>query len=243
MLFRFGAIEFEAVGTQQMKGKAAPVPVWRVVRIGGGGAGSVNVPFVGRDAELRMVVDLWDATCREERVRLVSVIGPGGIGKSRLSWEFLRHIDRQDDFVLWHTGRCPSYGDAVSFRALAEMVRQRCFLLEEDDEATTRERIAAKAAELFPDADERAWIEQALLVLLGLGTGMGADQLFAAWRTFFERMAAIAPVVLVFEDLHFADPGLLDFVDHLTDHARGVDRKSTRLNSSHSQQSRMPSSA
>ncbi len=102
------------------------------------------------------------------------------------------------------------------------MIRGRCGLLETDDEATTRTKLADTLATHVPDEADRRWIEPALLSLLGFGTGIGSDQLFGAWRTFFERMAATAPVALVFEDFHFADTGLLDFVEHLMDWSRNV---------------------
>ena len=102
------------------------------------------------------------------------------------------------------------------------MVRRRAGLLETDDAATTRAGVAAMLAEHVPDPDERRWIEPALLSLLGVETGVGSEQLFGAWRTFFERLAATAPVVLVFEDFHFADTGLIDFVDHLMEWSRHV---------------------
>jgi hypothetical protein len=152
----------------------------------------------------------------------VSVIGPGGIGKSRLAWEFLKYLDGVLDNVWWHAGRSPAYGEGITFWALGEMVRGRAGLAETDDEATTRERVAASVREHVTDDDERRWIEQALLALLGVSGGapIGSDELFAAWRTFFERMAATSPVVMVFEDLHHADSGLLDFIDHLMEWSR-----------------------
>ena len=91
-----------------------------------------------------------------------------------------------------------------------------------DDEATTRAKVAEMLAARIPDPEERRWIEPALLALLGIETGVVSEQLFAAWRTFFERLTATAPVVLVFEDFHFADSGLLDFVDHLLEWSRAV---------------------
>jgi tetratricopeptide (TPR) repeat protein len=152
----------------------------------------------------------------------VSVIGPAGIGKTRLAWEFLKYLDGLVETVWYHDGRSPAYGEGISFWALGEMVRRRAGLLEADDEATTRRKIASLLAEHVPDEDERRWVEAALLTLLGVGSGMASDQLFGAWRTFFERLAASAPVVLVFEDFHFADSGLLDFVDHLMEWSRNV---------------------
>ncbi|HSG86994.1 MAG TPA: adenylate/guanylate cyclase domain-containing protein [Candidatus Limnocylindrales bacterium] len=221
------AIAFAPAGEQDLKGKAAPVPAWVALRVvaevgGRNRSESLEAPFVGRQDELRLLKDLYHATSREQRTRLVSVIGPAGIGKTRLAWEFLKYIDGLVEPVWWHDGRSPAYGDGISFWALGEMVRERAGLRETDDAATTRARIAETVAEHVPDPDERRWIEPALLALLGVESGLGADQLFGAWRTFFERMASTAPVVMVFEDHHFADTGLLDFVDHLLDWSRNV---------------------
>jgi len=153
----------------------------------------------------------------------VSIIGPAGVGKSRLAWEFLKYVDGLLERVWWHDGRSPAYGDGITFWALGEMVRVRCGLLETDDEATTRAKVAEALAEHVPDDEERRWIEQALLVLLGIEAAtVGSEQLFAAWRMFFERLAATSTVVLVFEDFHFADAGLLDFVDHLLEWSRNL---------------------
>jgi hypothetical protein len=203
------AIAFEAIGDQQFKGKAAPVAAWRALRVvaergGRGRSDALEAPFVGRDDELALLKDLYHATARDRRVRLVSVTGQGGIGKSRLAWEFLKYIDGLVETVYWHEGRSPSYGSGITFWALGVMVRERARLAEGDDEATTRARIAETVAQWLPDERERRWVEAALLALLGVGDAPpgGQDQLFPAWRTFFERIAAAAPVVMVFEDLH-----------------------------------------
>ena len=222
-----GAIVFEDAGEHVLKGKDAPVRAWRAVRIvaqvgGRNRSDALEAPFVGRDEELRQLKDLFQATGRERRPRLVSVIGPGGIGKSRLAWEFLKHLDGLVDRVWWHAGRSPAYGEGITFWALGEMIRGRAGLIEADDEATSRARIAATVREHVTDPAEAAWIEPALLALLGLDARVGPEQLFAAWRTFFERLAMTSPVVMVFEDFHHADQGLLDFVDHLMEWSRGV---------------------
>ena len=221
------AIAFEAAGDQTLKGKQAPVPAWRAVRIVGerGGrnrAGALEAPFVGRQEELRLLKELFHATGREKRLRVVSVVGPAGIGKSRLSWEFSKYLDGVVETIYWHRGRSPAYGEGITFWALGEMVRERCGLAESDDPATTRAKVREQVEQWVTDPDERAWIERALLTLLGVETGMASDQLFGAWRTFFERIAEQGTVVLLFEDMHFADAGLLDFVDHLLEWSRGL---------------------
>ncbi|MEO5919276.1 MAG: adenylate/guanylate cyclase domain-containing protein, partial [Candidatus Limnocylindrales bacterium] len=221
------AIAFEPAGDQTLKGKSAPVPAWRALRVvaergGRNRSETLEAPFVGRDDELRLLKDLLHATARERRVRLVSVVGPAGIGKSRLAWELSKYTDGLTETIYWHDGRSPSYGEGISFWALGEMVRSRARLTEADNEDTTRRRIAETVATYVPDETERRWIEPALLALLGYGAAMGPDQLFGAWRTFFERLAEKALVVMVFEDLHWADSGTVDFVEHLLDWSKGL---------------------
>src|SRR5207253_7234415 len=167
-----------------LKGKQAPVAAWRALRVvaergGRKRAEGLEAPFVGRNDELRLLKDLFHATGREQKTRLVSVIGPGGIGKSRLAWEFLKYVDGLIETVWWHDGRSPAYGEGITFWALGEMVRGRCGLLETDDETTTRAKVPEALAQHVPDADEHAWIEPALLTLLGLESGAGSEQLFA----------------------------------------------------------------
>ena len=221
------AIVFEPAGPQTLKGKQAPVPAWRAVRVvaergGRNRSETLEAPFVGRDEELRLLKDLFHASAREGKSRLVSVMGPAGIGKTRLSWEFKKYLDGLVEEIWWHAGRSPAYGEGITFWALGEMVRSRAGLVETDDEATTRERVAAIVREHVADEEQARWIEAALLTLLGLGEGapIDSDELFAAWRTFFEHLAAKLPVVMVFEETHHADAGLLDFIDHLMEWSR-----------------------
>jgi tetratricopeptide (TPR) repeat protein len=221
------AIAFESAGPQSLKGKAAPVPAWRALRVvaergGRNRSETLEAPFVGREPELRLLKDMLHATSREKRARLVSITGVAGIGKSRLAWELEKYADGVVESVRWHSGRSPSYGEGVTFWALGEMVRSRAGLLEIDDQATTRDKIAAGVREYVTDESEQRWIESALLALLGAGDPPpgGRDALFAAWRTFFERISERAMVTMVFEDLHWADAGLLDFIDHLVEWSR-----------------------
>ncbi len=223
------AIVFEPVGEQTLKGRAAPVPAFRALRVvaeigGQNRAEGLEAPFVGRDDELRLLKDLFHTTARDKRPRLVSVMGPAGIGKSRLAWEFLKYVGGLVEDTWWHSGRSPAYGQGITFWALGEMIRRRAGLLETDDETSTRQKVGDTVARWVPAEDERRWVETALLALLGLGESLpgGRDEMFAAWRTFFERIAASGPTVLLFEDLQWADAGVLDFIDHLLEWTRGL---------------------
>ena len=222
------AIAYEAVEDQVLKGKELPVAAWRALRVvarrgGVGRSDQLEAPFVGRQAELQLIKDFYHGTARERGVRLVSVIGQGGIGKTRLAWEFLKYIDGVTEIVYWHQGRSPSYGDGITFWALGEMVRMRLGIGEGADEEATRQALTASLEEFVSDEEERRALEGPLLQLLGFQSGAESErgQLFSAWRTYFERIAEVAPVVLVFEDLQWADEGLFDFIEDLLAWSRG----------------------
>ena len=221
------AIAYEEVGSHELKGKSEPVDLWCAVRVVGLRRGvmtssALEPPFVGRDAELRLVKERFHASAEEGRASLVSVIGVGGIGKSRLAWEFEKYFDGLADDAWWHRGRCLAYGDGVAFWALAEMVRGRAGILEDEDSASASAKLRATVDQLIPDATERRFVEPRLAQLLGLEDHGPGDQanLFSAWRLFFERMSDVDPVILIFEDIHWADNALLDFIEHILEWSR-----------------------
>jgi class 3 adenylate cyclase/tetratricopeptide (TPR) repeat protein len=217
------AIAYEDAGEHSVKGKAEPLRLWRATRVVGGVRGSdreqgLDAPFVGRDADMRLLKDLFHAAADRGSARLVAVSGEAGLGKSRLRREFFNYIDGLADTYLWHTGRCLSFGDGVAYWALAEMVRQRLGIPEDASEVEAIEKLAAGLLRWIPDSADREFLAPRLGVLLGVGEpGLGRDELFAGWRLFFERLAAHEPVALVFEDLQWADAGLLDFIEQLLD--------------------------
>jgi class 3 adenylate cyclase/tetratricopeptide (TPR) repeat protein len=228
-----GGVGFESAGEHQLKGKAEPVPLWRATRVLAsiGGAQRVDgleAPLVGRDAELRTVRELFHAAAARRMPRLVLVSGPAGVGKSRLGWEFEKYVDGLADTVWWHRGRCLSYGDGVAFWALAEIVRQRLGIAEEETAQAAAAKLAAGLDRYVTDPVERAYAAIRVGRLLGVSVDgdsagqLSREELFAGWRLFFERLAADAPVVLVVEDAQHADSGLLDFLDHLIDWSRNL---------------------
>ena len=226
------AVTFQPAGEFTLKGKSDRVALWRAERVVSGVGGSQRIdgleaPLVGRDAELRLIKELFHACAERSSPRLVSVTGPAGVGKSRLGWEFEKYIDGVAAVVWWHRGRCLSYGDGVAFWALAEMVRQRLGIAEEDEPAVAEARLDAGLQQWVPDLATRDYIKPRLARLLGAPAGGSApdlarEELFAGWRLFFEQLARSAPVVLLVEDLHHADTGLLDFLEHMLDWARDV---------------------
>jgi class 3 adenylate cyclase len=216
------AVAFEGVGALELKGKTEPVEAWRALRVVAGRGGArrssrLEAPFVGRDDELRLLKELYHATARDRRSRLISVTGVGGIGKSRLAWELEKYSDGLAETIYWHSGRSPAYGEGLAFWALAEMIRSRAGVVEGDDPSTTSSKLESSLRRWIPDAEERAWVEPRLAGLLGSGEMPegGTEELFAAWRTIFERIADHGPTILLFEDLHWADDGLLDFIERL----------------------------
>ena len=216
------AIAYEDAGHHQVKGRAQPVHAWTALRVvaGAGGArriAGLEAPFVAREREVALTIESFEATASDRRARLVTVVGDAGAGKSRLVWEFFKYIDGVEKVVRWHQGRSLSYGEGVAYWALAEMVRARAGILEEEEPAAAREKLRRVVEEFVPDERERRLVEPRLTHLLGLERRSAADRadLFSGWRLFFERIAASEPVVLVFEDLQWADSGLLDFVDYL----------------------------
>jgi len=224
------AIEYGEPRSIEAKGKTEPVVVWdaqsararvAVERVGG-------APLVGRGQELTLLRETLVRVVREREPQLVTLVGVPGIGKSRLVFELFQTIESGAfGLVFWRHGSSLPYGDGVTFWALSEMVKAQTGILESDTPADAEGKLRQAVEELIPDAADAAWVERHLRPLAGLETdeawtGDRRSEAFAAWRRFFETLAETRPLVLVFEDLHWADDALLDFVDHLVDWAGGV---------------------
>ncbi|MGZ8626292.1 MAG: adenylate/guanylate cyclase domain-containing protein [Actinomycetota bacterium] len=221
------AIVFEDAGELTLKGKDEPVRAWRALRVvaqrrGATRTATIEPPFVGRAEDLRLIKEQLHAVGREGKARLISIVGIGGIGKSRLAWEFLKYVDGLAEDVYWHQGRCPAYGEGVTFWALGEMVRMRAEIAETDSPVDSRRKLGEAVERFVTDTEERRWILPRLGHLLGLEDRPPGEreELFSAWRTFFERISEQGTTVMVFEDLQWADAGLLDFIESLLEWTR-----------------------
>jgi class 3 adenylate cyclase/predicted ATPase len=224
-------IEYRQAPPVAAKGKREPVAVWEAVQArawpGPGFPGRAGTALVGRGRELGVLRDALARVRAERSPQLVTVVGVPGIGKSRLLYELWQGAEVDAEPVRWRLGRSLPYGDGVSFWALAEMVKAQAGILETDTAGQAEAKLAQMTADVVSVA-EADWIRRHLGALTGVGGGglpAGADrrgEAFAAWRYFFEALAEQRPLVLAFEDLHWADEGLLDFVDYLAEWAGQV---------------------
>ncbi|MGH3116203.1 MAG: ATP-binding protein, partial [Gaiellales bacterium] len=224
-------IEYREAAPVAAKGKSQPVPVWEVIqarsRYGSDVMRRLGTPLVGRERELSLLVDTLTRVQHERSPQLITLVGVPGIGKSRLVRELFAAVDERPELIYWRQGRCLPYGEGVAFWALGEIVKAHAGILEGEPEERAAEKLQAVVDEAVPESAEAAWVVHELRPLLGLADGeeTGGDrrvESFAAWRRFFEGLAELDPLVLVVEDLHWADEGMLDFVDHLVDWATGV---------------------
>ncbi len=219
-------IAYADAGSHELKGKVGLVPLWQALRVVSGARGALKsagleAPFVGRDRELRRIKDLFHACADEGKAQLISIVGIAGIGKSRLAWEFYKYFDGLPQITYWHRGRCLSYGEGVTYWALADMVRMRARIAEDEEPASALAKLAEVVEQHLPDPDERRFVEPRLRHLVALEDGrFEREDLFAAWRLFFERLADVYPTVLVFEDMQWADASLLDFIEYLLEWSR-----------------------
>jgi class 3 adenylate cyclase len=226
------AIDYAQAGAVEAKGKEQPIPVWEAVharaRFGVDVPHEARTALVGRERELNVLRDALARVREEHSPQLVTLVGVPGIGKSRLLYELYQIVESEPELISWRQGRSLPYGEGVSLWALAEMVKAQAGILETDAVEDVDAKLAATVAQVVSDPADAEWVLRHVRALVGLSgdeASLGGDrrpEAFAAWRRFFEALAEQRPLVLVFEDLHWADDGLLDFVDHFVDWASGV---------------------
>ena len=219
------AIEYRDHDPVEAKGKAEPVPVWEAVQARSRLEVDVQkprAPLMGRERELDVLVGALARARSDRATQLVTLVGEPGIGKSRLVYELFQAVESDSELIWWRHGRSLPYGEGVSFWALGQMVKTQAAILETDAADAAEAKLNAAVQEM----DDAGWLRSHLRPLVGLGTEGQADaqrsEAFGAWRKFFEELAEQRPLVLAFEDLHWADDGLLDFVDYLVDWATDV---------------------
>jgi predicted ATPase/class 3 adenylate cyclase len=200
-------------------GGAGPDPAahYRLLAVSPGSPGHarrLDAPMVGRVRELRLLGEAFDRAVGERTCHLFTVLGAAGVGKSRLVGEFLRRLGPRAAVLR---GRCLDYGEGITFWPVAEMVREAAGIADADDAGTARSKLAG----LLAGQEHEAVLVQRVSVLLGLAEG-GApvDELSWAVRKLLEALARDRPLVVGLDDLHWAEPTLLDMVRHVVDWAR-----------------------
>jgi class 3 adenylate cyclase/tetratricopeptide (TPR) repeat protein len=216
-------IEYRELPPLELKGKAERVPAWQVLRVRAKQRGErpqlgIEAGLVGRDEELAVLKQTLQRVSNEGRPALVTVVGPAGVGKSRLVRELERYVEGLPETFYWRRGRCLAYGNA-SYSAVADAVKAQCEILEDDPAEVAVHKVETAVEELFGDAA----VAPQICALVGAGEAgsFSREELFDAWRRFAERMASRYPLTLVLEDIHWADTGLLDFIEHVADWAQG----------------------
>jgi class 3 adenylate cyclase len=219
-------IRYEEQPPVTLRGRSSPTEVWLAVAPLERTHPDRDVddsPLVNREHELSLLVNAMHRALGDRTPQLVTVLGHAGIGKSRLVREVYRHTGQLLDApVVWRTGRCPPFGENVTYAALADIVKAEAGILDTDPADTARERLDTALRDLVRP-EESGRLSDALGPLVGLaGTSLAAEESESAWRRFLVALAARQPTVLVFEDLHWADESMLRFLELLGASARDV---------------------
>ncbi|MEX2547388.1 MAG: adenylate/guanylate cyclase domain-containing protein [Chloroflexota bacterium] len=196
------------------KGKSKPLTAYRLIDVPAGGtspARRVDSPMIGRQRQRRLLAEAYEQVVDERVCHLFTILGAAGVGKSRLVSEFLAELG--GGALVLH-GRSLSYGEGITYWPIAEAIRVAAGLVEGDDEPAVRTKLGG----LVDNERDRAQVVERIGALIGLSTGTGsAEETFWAVRTALESLARRQPLVLVLDDVHWAEPTLLDLVEHLAD--------------------------
>ena len=204
------AVEVEPVEPLELKGKAERVPAYRLISVAETGEGwsrRSDAPMVGREAELERLLSTFEEAVAERACRLVTVVGDAGVGKSRLNDEFIQRIGARAEVLR---GRCLSYGEGITFWPLVEAVRKAAAIREDDPPEAALAKLTALVGEGSSDVVDR------IASAIGLGSEQfSLEELFWGTRKFFELLARERPLLVLFDDIHWAEPTFLDLIEHL----------------------------
>jgi len=228
---------FEDLGAAELRGKARPVRAFRLVgetdAVADRGIPGLHAPMVGRDAELDVLRSLFRRVESEHRPHLVTIYGDAGVGKSRLTREFVAWTDEREPRPLVLRGRCLPYGDGITYWPLAEILKGHAGILDSDPPQLAIEKVRKLGRELLTDevTTDPVRATAALAFTVGLEDPDVSfaeadprevrDELHAAWRSFFTALGSAAPLVVIVEDIHWADAALLDLLDELAERLEG----------------------
>ena len=219
-----GAIDCEQLGPVAAKGRTRTLRPWLVnapiARSGVDLRRAFASPFVGREVELGILEGSFEKTVASREPQFALVTGEAGIGKSRLVFELARRLEEApESLTTWRQGRALPHGDGAAFWSLSEIVRQHAGVREDDDPPT----VESKLRRAVPSAPDAGWILERTRPLLGLEASPASqEENLSAWQRLLELMAAQGPAVLVFDDMQWAHPGTLAFLEHLAAHLSGV---------------------
>jgi class 3 adenylate cyclase len=200
-----------------LKGKREDVHTWSLDEVRSSADRvfrRLGSPLVGREGEQRVLHDVYRLALEEQTCQLVTVFGPAGIGKSRLAQEFTARVFG----ATVAQGRCLPYGDGITFWPIVGVLRQLAGISADDTPEQARKRLDG----LVPEGEDAALVRERAAGVLGLGPSSRSEETFWALRRLFEDLARTRPLVLVFEDVHWAEPTLLDLVEYLVGWSRGA---------------------
>jgi class 3 adenylate cyclase/tetratricopeptide (TPR) repeat protein len=207
------AFEYEPLPPVTIRGKLAPIPIWHVRGPRSEQERAPVAPLIGRHRELELLGAIWDKVRADRRTHLVTVFGPPGIGKSRLARELEPRLAREGRYLK---GRCRPYGETTGYGAFGQQVSKLAGIFETDSTSVARAKLDELVVALVSESDAEE-VRAHLAVLLGLSQEGTPDKqlLFSSARRFVEAVADAQPTAFVFEDIHWAEPALLELIGSL----------------------------
>jgi len=206
------AVAAEPVAPLDLKGKARPVTAWSLGVVVGRApsvARRLDSPMVGRDQELQLIQGFFARASASRKPHLVTILGPAGIGKSRLTQEIIAALK---DSAQVLRGRCLPYGEGITFWPLSEVVKEAAGITEQDTAAAAQ----AKIESLLPAGGDSPLVRARVASLMGLASGgAGIQEGYWAVRMLLQALAAARPLVVIFDDMHWAEPAFLDLIDYV----------------------------